>query len=117
MKVGKWVWEGRQKTKLTLVPWEKEVVNLFPESVIWNQNSTTLVIKQTGFYKIELYVIGDNSTLGIILNDDNSLFRKEETMTFSNKYTDVLEVTSNSNLSISSQNQNSTIIMILQKII
>ncbi len=45
MKVGRWEWVGVTATKMGTLVWEKELINLYPESLMWSKNTSSLVVR------------------------------------------------------------------------
>lgn len=49
-RMGRWEWSGSTTCKLDSIPWEKELLNLYPESLLWNKNTTSVLIRESGLY-------------------------------------------------------------------
>ncbi len=53
---GMWLWTNRQLTQEQLIPWDTQVVNAAPSSLLWSKGSTSIQVKLPGLYSVKIAV-------------------------------------------------------------
>ena len=77
---GLWLWTSRQLTTDNMVPWDSQVVNAAPSSLLWREGSTGIMVKLPGLYKIGLSVFTALPVaLTVMLNDEPLLSLEPDT--------------------------------------
>ncbi len=69
-----WLWTSRQLSGLggdTCIPWDVQVINAAPSSLLWRKGSTDITVKLPGLYRIGLAVFTNLPvSLTVCLNDE-----------------------------------------------
>ena len=77
---GLWLWTSRQLTTDSMVPWDSQVVNAAPSSLLWREGSTGIMVKLPGLYKIGLSVFTALPVaITVMLNDEPMLSLEPDT--------------------------------------
>jgi hypothetical protein len=68
---GLWLWTSRQLTTDGLIPWDSQVVNAAPSSLLWRAGTTGIMVKLPGLYRLSISVFTSLPVaLTILLNDE-----------------------------------------------
>lgn len=68
---GLWLWTSRQLTTDGLVPWDSQVVNAAPSSLLWRAGTTGVMVKLPGLYRLSISVFTSLPVaVTILLNDE-----------------------------------------------
>ena len=50
--LGRWLWRSGEVKNGSLVPWEIQVLNTFPENFLWEKDKTSLLVVSAGLYEV-----------------------------------------------------------------
>ena len=79
---GLWLWTSRQLTTDNMVPWDSQVVNAAPSSLLWREGSTGIMVKLPGLYKLGVSVFTALPVaVTVMLNDEPLLSLEPDTGT------------------------------------
>jgi hypothetical protein len=68
---GLWLWTSRQLTSDSLVPWDSQVVNAAPSSLLWREGTTGILVKLPGLYRLGVSIFTALPVaVTILLNDE-----------------------------------------------
>lgn len=100
-----------------MIPWEREMINLYPESLLWTKNTASLVIREPGTYLFQITIIeGGNPLVGLVINKAEVRYSKAERSGFSAIYQDVVRVDKNSSVSVYCEGKEGSGLLVIKRI-